>query len=127
MAHFDVIRNLPHAATIARRIEARLVATKVAARPDADDLVTAVGELRECLDTYDGGDDPPEEEGAAAAEEAAVLARRVVDEIEKLEAGEDRLGQSVRNLFECLGMGEEGAGISLRAGEDPGSLMRPVS
>jgi hypothetical protein len=49
-----------------------------------------------------------------------------VDAIEALGVGEDRLGQNVRNLFECLGLGQEGAEISLRAGEDPRSLMRPV-
>ena len=28
--------------------------------------------------------------------------------------------------FECLELGEEGAEISLRAGEDPNSIQRPV-
>ena len=37
----------------------------------------------------------------------------------------DRLGQLVRNYFECLELGAEGAEISLRAGEDPRSLQRP--
>jgi hypothetical protein len=49
----------------------------------------------------------------------------VVDDIEKSGVGYDRLGQAVRNLFECLSMGEEGSRISLRAGENPGSTMRP--
>ena len=49
-----------------------------------------------------------------------------MDEIEKAGAGADRLGQQVRNLFECLELGEEGAAISLRAGENPRSLLRPT-
>jgi hypothetical protein len=39
---------------------------------------------------------------------------------------DDRLGQAVRNLFECLELGEEGAEISLRAGENPDSALRPT-
>ncbi len=60
-----------------------------------------------------------------ARRSAAALARLVVDDIEKSGVGYDRLGQAVRNLFECLALGEEGASQSLRAGENPGSLMRP--
>ena len=47
------------------------------------------------------------------------------DDIEKNKLGGDRLGQAVRNLFECLALGEEGAAISLRAGENPRSTLRP--
>jgi hypothetical protein len=36
----------------------------------------------------------------------------------------DRLGQHVRNLFECLGLAEEGAQLSLKCGERPDSPMR---
>jgi hypothetical protein len=55
----------------------------------------------------------------------ADLARALVDQIERAGAGSDRLGQHVRNFFECLSLGEEGAAISLRAGEDPNSIQRP--
>ena len=126
MAHFEVIRNLPHAATISRRIEARVAALKIADGEDAGALVECVSELREVLSPYEDGNDPPEAEAEAAAHEAAEIGRRLVEAVEALGAGEDRLGQNVRNLFECLGLGEEGAEISLRAGEDPRSLMRPV-
>ena len=126
MAHFDVPRNLPHAATISRRIEGRMRAAKIAESVEAGELVGLVSELVERLAAFADGDEPPESEAREAAEEAAALGRRIVDEIERLEVGEDRLGQNVRNLFECLGMGEEGAAISLRAGENPGSLLRPV-
>jgi hypothetical protein len=40
--------------------------------------------------------------------------------------GHDRLGQCVRNFFECLELGREGAAISLRAGENPRSMQRPM-
>ncbi len=71
-------------------------------------------------------ENPGEAEGAEMREKAAVVARQLVDELEKARISGDRLGQYVRNLFECLAMGKEGAEISLRAGEDPGSLQRPV-
>jgi hypothetical protein len=48
-----------------------------------------------------------------------------VDAIEEDGLQSDRLGQWVRNLFECLEKAEEGLEISLRAGEDPNSLQRP--
>jgi hypothetical protein len=57
---------------------------------------------------------------------AAELGRKLVDHIERGKFGHDRLGQCVRNLFECLGLGREGAAISLRAGENPRSMQRPV-
>jgi len=126
VAHFEVIRNLPHAATITRRIEARLVALRVGERFDAEDLFEVVADLREALEPYEDGGDPTEPEGDVAAALAADLGRRLVDAIESLGIGEDRLGQAVRNLFECLGLGREGAEISLRAGEDPRSLLRPI-
>lgn len=59
-------------------------------------------------------------------EEAAVLGRALVDVFEQSHVADDRLGQCVRNLFECLGWGREGAEISLRAGENPRSLQRPA-
>jgi hypothetical protein len=126
MAHFDVLRNLPHAATISRRIEARVAALKIADEDEAATVFECVAELREVLSSYEDGNDPPETEADQAAHEAAEVGRRLVDAIEALGVGEDRLGQNVRNLFECLGLGQEGAEISLRAGEDPRSLMRPV-
>lgn len=126
MAHFDVARNLPHAATIARRIDRRLAVAGLAENPDGESLLADVGTLLELLAEFEGRDDPPDAVGDAVAGEVARVARHAVDEIERLGLGEDRLGQAVRNFFECLGLGEEGAEISLRAGENPNSLMRPV-
>lgn len=124
MAHFEIGRNLPHGATVARRLRARL-ASRMETHADAEMLLELVEELCESLSAYEGAPDPPEDEAEAVAAAAAGLGRSVVIEIERLEAGEDRTGQLVRNLFECLGLGEEGAAISLRAGESPTSLMRP--
>ena len=51
---------------------------------------------------------------------------RWLADIERLHIGDDRLGQAVRNFFECLGLGVEGARLSLLAGENPDSALRPV-
>ena len=126
MAFFQVPVNLPHAATISKRLATRLAAHGLDDNPEGDALRDAVEELRERLGAYEEGPEPPDDEAAREVAEVAAIARRIVDEIERLELGEDRLGQAVRNLFECLGLGEEGAEISLRAGENPNSLLRPV-
>ena len=71
-------------------------------------------------------ENPPGDLGAKMRDRAALLGRRLVDQIEAAGIGHDRLGQCVRNLFECLELGPEGAEISLRAGEDPRSMQRPT-
>jgi hypothetical protein len=115
-AFFRVPLNLPHAATVAVRIRVH--------RQGAADESTR--QLVHLLDPYrEQEDNPAPEEAKRVAGEAAALARKVVDEIEAAKAGHDRLGQAVRNFFECLGLGEEGAAISLRAGENPKSALRP--
>jgi hypothetical protein len=58
--------------------------------------------------------------------EVVALARKMVDAFERDGIADDRLGQAVRNLFECLELGAEGAEISLRAGENPDSALRPT-
>jgi len=60
----------------------------------------------------------------AAADEAAALGRALVAAILATPCRGDRLGQHVRNLFECLGLPEEGAELSLRCGEKPDSPLR---
>ncbi len=123
-ANFDVPLNLAHAATIAKRIETRLARSPLPEGGKA--LSESVEELVERLGPYEGSEEQPTEgEAVEVVRDASAIARRIVDEIESLSLGEDRLGQFVRNLFECLGLGEEGAEISLRAGENPGSLLRP--
>lgn len=127
MAHFDVALNLPHAATVARRIARRLEARGAASGTLTGDASALSEDLVELLVPFEGDDtEPAPEEAARVVERAAEIGRSLVEEVERLGLGEDRLGQAVRNLFECLGLGEEGAEISLRAGEDPRSLLRPA-
>jgi hypothetical protein len=119
MAHFDVPRNLPHAATVTRRIAERLRKLGAEENPDAEDLFESLNALEERLFPFEleeNGVDPVEE--AAIAEQAAGHARRVVDEIEKLAIATIVWARRC-GTFECLGHGEEGAAISLRAGENP--------
>lgn len=94
---------------------------------EANDVMDAAERLSGLLFRYSAQDEnPPDEEAMNVRNEAAGLARALVDQLEAAGISGDRLGQYVRNLFECLEMGEEGAQISLRAGENPNSLQRPV-
>ncbi|MCI0343087.1 MAG: hypothetical protein L0216_18410 [Planctomycetales bacterium] len=126
MAAFKLRLNLPHAGTVALRIE-HFVQRGMRSGSDAEAALLAdVHALTNLLlPVRDAGENPEGPEGARIAGEAATIARRIVDAIEKLAIGHDRLGQAVRNLFECLELGEEGAKLSLRAGENPESLLRP--
>jgi len=119
--YFNLPLNLPHAATIVHRILYHL--RNADAGPET---LQTVGTLIGLLEPWRDQEDNSAAEGAEKArQEAAALGRRIVDDIEKGKLGGDRLGQAVRNLFECLAMGEEGAAISLRAGENPNSTLRP--
>jgi hypothetical protein len=126
MAFYNVPVNLPHAATVVNRIELRLAALQVLERPEAEQLLILIEQLQDKIGKYEGANDPPDDETREVVEASAVVARQIVEEIEQLQAGEDRLGQLIRNLFECMGLGKEGAEISLRAGENPNSLLRPT-
>ena len=125
MGFYNVPVNLPHAATLTNRIEMRLAALQVFDNPAAEPLSKLIDDLQETIGKYEGAEDPSDQESQEVVEKAAGIARTMVNEIEQLNAGEDRLGQLIRNLFECLGLGKEGAEISLRAGENPNSLLRP--
>lgn len=120
--HFDVPLNLPHAGRVARRLVTFLHRDGRSTTAAAN---TAL-EIVELLDPYYESDENP---GRARAQqvrdEAATLARRFVEQVELDGLGHDRLGQAVRNLFECLELGREGSTLSLRAGEDPESMQRP--
>jgi hypothetical protein len=123
---FHVALNLPHAGRIARRILSLLPA----GGPQGGDAEAArkltvemIGLLDPC---FEMDENPPRELAAEMRERAAALGRRLVGHIERGGFGHDRLGQCVRNFFECLELGREGTDISLRAGEDPRSLQRPV-
>jgi len=124
--YFAVALNLPHAGRIARRIAPLLPPSGPPGGPAlaARRLTVELIELLEpCLDL---DENPPGEQGARVRDDAAALGRQLVDQIERGGFGHDRLGQCVRNLFECLELGREGAEISLRAGENPRSMQRPV-
>lgn len=124
---FNVALNLSHAGRIARRIVPQL--PEIAENSGADAYATRLlaFELVELLDPYlDAGENPPSDVSSKVRDRAASLGRRLVDHIEQGKLGHDRLGQCVRNLFECLELGREGAEISLRAGENPHSVQRPV-
>jgi hypothetical protein len=119
---FDLPLNLPHAATIARRVLHHMRGREAPA-----EALQRAGALVVLLEPWrDQEDNGPAEAAEEARRSAAALGRLVVDDIERSGVGYDRLGQAVRNLFECLSMGEEGARISLRAGENPNSTMRPL-
>lgn len=118
---FRIPLNLPHAATIATRIQYHL--GLACSDPD---VIGQAGKLVLLLEPWRSQEgNGPAEAAEKAREEAATLGRAVVDDIEKGGYGGDRLGQAVRNLFECLTLGEEGTAISLRAGENPRSTLRP--
>lgn len=119
--------NLPHAARIAWRLQDLLERKEEALGRPIGDALEHCGRMIALLHACElEEENPPADEANRIAEEVAEAARELVAAIERSDAGFDRLGQCVRNLFECLGMGEEGAAISLRAGENPDSLQRPV-
>lgn len=125
MAHFNIPLDLPHAGRIAERIST-LVERHVEERAlDAPEVIEAAETLTVFLFRNVSGDDNPPD-AIRVRDEAAEMGRHLVDTLETAQLTSDRLGQLVRNLFECLELGEEGAAISLRAGENPNSLQRPV-
>lgn len=119
---FDVPLNLPHAGRVARRLLTYLHRDGHGATAAA---VTAA-QLVALLDPYfETDDDPPPAQALILRAQAADLGRRFVAEVVLDALGHDQLGQAVRNFFECLELGREGATLSLKAGENPGSIQRP--
>jgi len=125
MAHFDIPLDIPHAGRIADRLLNLIERYVEELNVDGAATVEAAERIWSLLFRFTGEDDNPAD-ALRIRDEAAALGRQLVDEMERARITSDRLGQLVRNYFECLELGEEGAAISLRAGEDPGSLMRPV-
>jgi hypothetical protein len=118
--------NLPHARTVAARIGRSLEALGAfGAAGDGDGsrrLALAWDDVEQALRGFD--EDPPMDEALRAADHVAGLGRVLVAAIADSGVRSDRLGQHVRNLFECLGLPEEGASLSLRCGERPDSPLR---
>lgn len=124
---FNVALNLPHAGRVARRILPLLPAPGAGDSADAAAARKLAFALVSLLDPcLDMDENPAPELSREIRDRAASLGRRLVDHIERGKIGHDRLGQCVRNFFECLELGAEGADISLRAGENPDSVQRPV-
>jgi hypothetical protein len=113
--------NLPHARTVASRIAHTLEAMG-SLQDESDALFKPLEELQRELQDYE--DDPPRAEALLAADSVANRARTLASAIIETPLRDDRLGRHVRNLFECLGLAEEGATLSLQCGEDPDSLLR---
>lgn len=117
--------NLPHSRTIIQRIGRTLEALGTfgeAGNGSAQELHVAYRALDDIAGPYD--EDPPFEAALRAADAVAERARALVDAILTSSARSDRLGQHVRNLFECLGLSAEGARFSLECGERPDSPLR---
>jgi hypothetical protein len=125
MAHFDIPLDIPHAGRIADRILILLEKHTEELGIDAPAVIECAEELWTLLFRFTSEEDNP----AGALEirdQAAILGRQLVDHLQTANIAGDRIGQLVRNLFECLELGAEGAEISLLAGEDPRSLQRPL-
>ncbi|MCC6546041.1 hypothetical protein IT570_02645 [Candidatus Sumerlaeota bacterium] len=125
--YFNIPLDLPHAGTVSIRIAQTLERNGAFRKEDTDTLKSLVVTLVQMLAPYkEEGENPRQDRAIIARDNAAKIARQIVDEIERTHSQDDRVGQCVRNLFECLELGEEGAAISLRAGENPKSPQRPI-
>ncbi len=117
--------NLPHSRTIIQRI-ARSLEVLGAFGEEGDGgaiaLHVACEALKEEAEPFE--EDPRFEDALRAADSVAEKARGLVAAILGTSVRGDRLGQLVRNLFECLGLPEEGATLSIECGERPDSPLR---
>ena len=116
--------NLPHSRTVLARI-GRMLEFLDAFAEDATGgpaLHAAFQALERAAEPYD--EDPALAAAIDAADGLAERGRELVAAILATPVRSDRLGQHVRNLFECLGLADEGAEHSLRCGEKPDSMMR---
>lgn len=117
--------NLPHARTIVDRLSRSLQALGAfgeAGNGGAAALRDALGGLEAAAEA--NAEDPPFERALAAADTVAEQARALVEAVLASPLRDERLGRHVRNLFECLGLPEEGAERSLACGERADSPLR---
>lgn len=115
--------NLPHAHTIVGRLARYLESRTSPIAVDETEIPERLTSLDSLLVKFPN--DPPESVALRASEAAAEHARALAAEIVRAGYAGDRLGQCVRNLFECLGLPAEGAQLSLQCGERPDSPLRP--
>jgi len=126
MPHFNIPLNLQHAATISRRLTYHLERLEKLNGVKLENALKHAELINEKLFPFHISEQIPDApELRKLIDELISLARAMVDDVERANAGDDRFGQAVRNFFECLALGEEGARISLRAGENPDSALRP--
>jgi hypothetical protein len=127
MAHYDIPLDIPHAGRLADRILSLLEKHAEELGVEAPDALETAEAMSSLLFRWSANEEnPPEAQAEEVRQQAAALGRQLVDQLEAAHIASDRLGQFIRNYFECLELGEEGARISLRAGENPKSLQRPV-
>src|SRR3954469_3273682 len=106
MAHFDIPLDLPHASRLADRIVNLLERHIEELKVSAPEAVDAAERLAGVLFKFAGEDvTPSDAESLRARDEAAEIGRELVAHIEASTIRSDRLGQYVRNLFECLELG----------------------
>lgn len=115
--------NLPHALTIVGRLALYLEPRREPVPVEETQVREHIEALYELLGPYT--EDPPPQVALRVAAQAAERARRLAEEIACAGYTSDRIGQCVRNLFECLGLAAEGAALSLTCGERPDSPLRP--
>ncbi|MFM9872358.1 MAG: hypothetical protein ACKVQS_02695 [Fimbriimonadaceae bacterium] len=125
MPYFNTPVNLTHAAEIARRLCGR-IAQAVPQDKDSEALEQANLIFAELFPyIYDNQFPNPAEQMVVVAH-SLDLVDLLVKLIQIENCRNDRIGQSVRNLYECLGQGKLGATMGLLAGENPKSIQRPV-
>ena len=115
--------NLPHALTIVGRLVYYLEYRTEPVPAEETRVREILAELDRILRPFPT--DPPAATAIPVAKSAAAQARLLVAEMATAGYTSARLGQCIRNLFECLGLPEEGAAASLECGERPDSPMRP--
>ena len=115
--------NLPHALTIVGRLVYYLEYRSEPVPIEQTNVRELLAELDGILRPYPT--DPPPATAVIVSQSAAAPARLLVGEMARAGYTGDRLGQCIRNLFECLGLPEEGAALSLECGERPDSPLRP--
>jgi len=115
--------NLPHALTIVGRLALYLEPRRKPVPVEETQVREHLEALYEILGPH--AEDPPADIALRVAGQAAERARLLAEEIVRAGYTSDRIGQCVRNLFECLGLAAEGAALSLACGERPDSPLRP--
>ena len=117
--------NLPHSRTIVARLGRTLEALG-AFGGQRDGRASALQDAHDALEAavrhFD--EDPPMDQALRSADAVADFARALVEIIRAGTCRNDRLGQWVRNLFECLGLADERACLSVDCGERPDSPLR---